>query len=63
MHPEVISRAGRVLAEALPEELFKRKFHLAGGTGAQSGKDLVVAQPGAGPLRHNLLFGGKWPIG
>ena len=33
MHPEVISRAGRVLAEALPEELFKRKFHLAGGTG------------------------------
>ncbi len=33
MHPEVISRAGRELVEVLPEELFERKFHLAGGTG------------------------------
>jgi hypothetical protein len=33
MHPEVVGPAGRMLAEALPGELFKQGFYLGGGTG------------------------------
>ena len=33
MHPEVIGRAARAVAEALPEEMFRQGFYLGGGTG------------------------------